>query len=80
MNIGEDQILNAQLLKSLPCIGLVNIPMYVYDKTGESMMRKSWSLEKYLEERLYIHFLARLFRNHMAADTGSGTTFAIHME
>ena len=62
-NIGEDQILNAQLLKSLPCIGLVNIPMYVYDKTGESMMRKSWNLEKYLEERLYIHFLARLFRN-----------------
>ena len=63
VNIGEDQILNSQLLKSLPCIGLVNIPMYVYDKTGESMMRKSWSLEKYLEERLYIHFLARLFRN-----------------
>ena len=63
VNIGEDQILNAQLLNGLPCIGLVNIPMYVYDKTGESMMRKSWNLEKYLEERLYIHFLARLFRN-----------------
>ena len=51
VNIGEDQILNAQLLRKLPCIGLVNIPMYVYDKTGESMMRKSWTLWKFLEER-----------------------------
>ena len=63
VNIGEDQILNAQLLKSLPCIGLVNIPMYVYDKTGESMMRKSWVLSEYLEERIYIHFLIRKFRH-----------------
>ena len=63
VNIGEDQILISQLLKSLPCIGLVNIPMYVYDKTGQSMMRKSWSLAKYLEERLYIHFLINQFRN-----------------
>ena len=65
VNIGEDQILNAQLLKSLPCIGLVNIPMYAYDKTGGSMMRESWNLEKYLEERLHIHFIARLFRNQL---------------
>lgn len=63
INIGEDQILNAQLLKNLPCIGLVNIPMYVYDMTGESMMRKSWILAKYLEERVYIHFLIRQFRH-----------------
>lgn len=63
VNIGEDQILVSQFFKKLPCIGLVNIPLYVYDKTGISMMRKPWSLEKFLEERLYIHFISRLHRN-----------------
>ncbi len=59
VSIGEDQILLCQILDKLPCIGLVNIPMYVYDKTGPSMMRKVWPLSKYLEDRIYFHFIYR---------------------
>ena len=62
VSIGEDQILNAQLLKGWFSVGHVNIPMYVYDKTSTSMMRSSWNFEKYLEDRLYINFIRRLNR------------------
>ena len=57
VSIGEDQILCSQLLRKLPCIGLSNIPLYVYDKTRPSMMRTKWQLSKYLEDRIYFHFL-----------------------
>ena len=57
ISIGEDQILNVQLFRSLPAIGLLRIPLYIYDKTGESMMRNKWQLERFLQDRLYVHFL-----------------------
>lgn len=69
VSIGEDQILNAQLLKGCFSVGHVNIPMYVYDKTSTSMMRSSWNFEKYLEDRLYINFIRRLnrYKSHLLA-------------
>ena len=61
ISIGEDQILNAQIFKTVPAIGFLDLPIYVYDQTGESMMRKSWGLHTFLEDRLYIHFLCITF-------------------
>ncbi len=63
VSLGEDQILVSQLFKKLPCIGLVQPSMYVYDMTEESIMRKSWSIEKYLEYRVHSLFINRLHRD-----------------
>lgn len=57
-NIGEDQILISQILNKFPSIAYTPEYMYIYDKTGESMMRNKWSLNKFLEERIHTHYIS----------------------
>ena len=57
VSIGEGQILISQLLKKLPCLGLVNIPMYVSTRRKSSMIGEKWTLQQFLEDRIHFYFL-----------------------
>ena len=57
VSIGEDQILLVQLVSNFNSIALSEQCQYVYDNTGPSMMRTTWGIEKFLEDRIYINFI-----------------------
>ena len=62
VNINEDQILLCQLLKKIPCIGLINIPMYVKNKIKTAPILR-WVITEYLQERIFFYFTSQLMRD-----------------
>ena len=61
INIGEDQILLAQMYKIFPAISVIKNYFYVYDNTSSSLMRSKWSFEKFLEDRVYTYLAMEIF-------------------